>query len=90
MLHRVGDIDLRPVDAGFFQCAVEHLPGRSDKRFAGEIFLVAGLLADQHHLRMLRAFAEHGLGRIFPERTGAAIGGLLAQGFETAAVAGVT
>jgi hypothetical protein len=29
---------------------------------------------------MLRAFAEHGLGRIFPERTGAAIGGLVAQG----------
>jgi hypothetical protein len=53
--------------------------------FAGEIFLVAGLLADQQHLRVLRAFAEHGLGGIFPEMTGAAAAGFFAQGFEAAA-----
>jgi hypothetical protein len=48
----------------------------------GKVFLVAELLADQHGLGMGRAFAEHGLGRVFPERAGAAIGRLFAQGFE--------
>jgi hypothetical protein len=84
MLYRVGDVNLRTVDAGLFQRAVEHLPRRSDERLAGEVFLVAGLLADQHDPGLLRAFAEHGLRRAFPEMTGAAIGGLLAEGFEAA------
>jgi len=48
------------------------------------VFLVAGLFADQHDPGSLRAFAEHGLGRTLPERTGAAIGGLLAEGVEAA------
>ena len=75
------------VDAGFFQRAVEHLPGGTDERLAGEVFLVARLLADQHDPRGRRAFAEHGLGRVLVERAGAAIGGFLAQGFDI--VAGV-
>jgi len=66
----------------FFQRAVEHLPHRSHERFAAKVFLVVGLFADQHRLRMLRAFVEHGLGRVLPKRVGAAIGGLFAQGFE--------
>ena len=82
MFYRVGDVDLLAVDAHFLQRAVEHLPCRSDERFAGEVFLVAGLLADQHQLGVLRAFAEYGLGCVFPERAGAAIGGLFAQGVE--------
>ena len=67
MLHRIGDIDLAAVDAGFLQRAIEHLPGGTDERLAGEVFLVAGLLADQHDRGVLRAFAEHGLGRVFPQ-----------------------
>jgi hypothetical protein len=43
-------VGLLALDAGFLQRAVEHLSGRSDERFAGEVFLVAGLFADQHHL----------------------------------------
>ena len=82
MFHGVGDVDLLAVDAGFLQCPVEHQPGGSDERFAGKVFLVAGLLADQHDLGMLRAFAEHGLRRILPEMTGAAVAGFLAQDFE--------
>ena len=78
MLHRVGDVNLAAIDAGFLQRAVEHLPGGSDERFAGEVFLVAGLLTDKHDAGPLRAFAEHGLGRIFPQWTGMAIGGQLA------------
>jgi len=72
------------------QRPIEHQPGRSYERFAGKIFLVAGLLADQHDLGVLRAFAEHGLGGIFPEMTGAAAAGFFAQGFEAAAGRGVT
>src|ERR1700756_1165206 len=82
MFDGIGDVDLVAVDAGFIERAVEHLPGRTHERFAGKVFLVAGLLADQHYLRMLRALAEHGLRRVFPERTGAAAGRFLAQDFE--------
>src|SRR5258707_247610 len=85
MFHRIGDIDPRPFNAGFFKRAIEYLSRRSHERFAGDIFLIAGLLADQHDLGMLRAFAEHGLRRIFPEMTGAAAAGFFAQGFEAAA-----
>ena len=44
---------------------------------------VAGLLGHQHHPRLRRTFAEHDLGGVFPQVTGAAVAGLLAQGFET-------
>jgi hypothetical protein len=78
MLHRVGDVNLAAIDAGLLQRAVEHLPGGPDERFAGEVFLVAGLLADQHDAGPLRAFAEYGPGRVFPQWTGVAIGGQFA------------
>ena len=55
MLHRVGDVDARAVDAGFGERAVEHLPGRSDEGLAGQIFLIARLLADEHHRRVAPA-----------------------------------
>src|SRR5260370_4711097 len=79
MFYGIGDINLPAIDAGLFQGAVEHQPCRSHERFAGKVFLVAGLLADQHHLRILRAFAEHGLGCILPEMTGAAVAGIWAR-----------
>src|SRR6476659_10158011 len=85
MFYGIGDIDLPAIDAGFFQRAVEHQPCRSHEWFAGKVFLVAGLLADQHHRDILRAFAEHGLRRMLPEMTGAAMAGLVAQSFETEA-----
>jgi hypothetical protein len=45
-----------------------------------EIFLVARLFADQHDWRVQWAFAEHGLGGVFPQVAGAAVGCFLAQG----------
>ena len=42
MLHRVGDVDLGAVDAGFFQRAVEHLPGRSHERMPARSSLSPG------------------------------------------------
>ena len=68
MLDRVGDVDAGAVDAGLGKRAVEQLAGRADERPAGEILLIAGLLADEHERRVARALAEHGLGRGLPER----------------------
>src|SRR3954468_22122128 len=79
MFYRIGDIDPVAVDAGLFQGAVEHLAGGSYKRLAGEVLLVAGLLADQHDLGMLRAFTEHRLGGVLIKVTGTAVAGLLAE-----------
>ena len=66
MFDRARDIDLLAIDAGLDQGAVEHMPRRTDERLAGEVFLVAGLLANQHDARVRRPFAKHSLGRIFP------------------------
>ena len=85
MFYGIGDVDFPAVNAGLFKRAVEHQPGRSHEWFTGKVFLVAGLLAYQHHRGMLRAFAEHGLCCVFPEMTGAAMRGLLAQGLEARA-----
>jgi hypothetical protein len=80
MFDRVGDVTLVAIDAGIIQRAVEHLARRPDKGMTGEVLLVTGLFADQHHLRMCRSFAEHGLRCVFPQVAGAAVRGLLAQG----------
>src|SRR3981081_1282686 len=82
MFYRVGDVDFPAVNAAFFHAAVERQPCRSHEWLAGKVFLVAGLFADQHHLGMLRAFAEYGLCRVFPEMTGTAMRCLLAQDLE--------
>src|SRR5262249_35986315 len=42
MLDRVGDEDLGSVNSGVRERPVEHVPGRTDKRLAGQIFLVPG------------------------------------------------
>src|SRR5947209_8359251 len=46
MLDCVGDERVTPRDSGFSQRLIQNLSRRADKRFAGEIFLVAWLLAD--------------------------------------------
>ena len=61
MLHRVGDINQPPVDAGFFQRLVQQLSRRSNERAADHILLIAWLFADEHHARATWPFAEHGL-----------------------------
>ena len=48
MLHRVRDVNLRPIDPRLFECAIENLSRRTDEWFAGEVFLVAWLFAQQH------------------------------------------
>jgi len=47
MLDRIGDINPRPVDAGFLKRGVEHGPGRSNEGPPDQILLVAWLLSDE-------------------------------------------
>lgn len=72
MLHRVGDIGLRALDAGLGQRAVEQLPGWADEGMAGAVLGIARLLPNQQQGRGHRAFAEHGLRAGAMERAGAA------------------
>ena len=85
MFYRVGDIDLRPVDTSLIQCTIKHLACRSDKGLTREIFLIAGLLANKHYLRVLWPFAKHSLSGILPERAGAAIGSFCAKRWDIVA-----
>ena len=50
VLDDIGDVDLRAVDARRFECLVEHAAGGADEGKALLVLLVAGLLADEHHL----------------------------------------
>src|SRR5687768_10074853 len=67
VLDRVRDVDRVAVDAGFDQGVVEELARWADEWAAGSVFLVAGLLADEHDPRCARAFAEDRLGADLPE-----------------------
>src|SRR5262249_6643783 len=68
VLDGVGDVNLAAVDACGFEGAVEQSSSGADEGQAFPVFLVARLLAYQHHPRVRIAFAEHGLRRVFPER----------------------
>ena len=48
VLDRIGDEDFLARDAGIRQRLVEDAPGGPDERLAGQVLLVARLLADQH------------------------------------------
>ena len=73
VFYRVGDVDGRSVDARFFRgAAIEQLPRGADKRLALQIFLIAGLFADKHDLRIPRALSEDGLRCVAIERAGGA------------------
>jgi hypothetical protein len=61
------------------QPLVEDAARGADERMALDVLAVAGLLADHHHLGVLRALAEHGLGRAFIEVARAAAVDRVAQ-----------
>jgi hypothetical protein len=73
MLHRVRDVNLLAIDSGFFERAIHNFSRRSDKRFAGHILVIAGLLPDQHNRCALPAFAKNGLRSPFVKMTSRAI-----------------
>src|SRR4051812_615678 len=79
VLHHVGHVAERAIDARFRQRLVEQAPGRPDERLARQIFLVARLLADEHDLGLLRPRAEDRLRAAFVQIAAAAIFGRVAQ-----------
>lgn len=79
MLDRVGEIERAPVEPRLSQRLVEPLARRPDERLAGQVFLRAGLLADQHRCRIGRILAEHGTVGVAPQRAVPAFRGLAAQ-----------
>src|SRR5439155_21216166 len=64
VLDRVRDVGLPAVNPRVGERAVEQLPRGPDERRAGEILLVARLLADEHHLGRDQPLAEDGLRRV--------------------------
>jgi hypothetical protein len=79
MFYGVGDVDLRAVDAGFDEGRIEQFACGANEWLAFEVFLIAGLLADQQDFGIGRAFAEDGLRAAFPEVAGFARFGGLAE-----------
>src|SRR4051812_19579775 len=82
VLHRVGRVGARRIEARFGHGRVEQLARWSDEGFSAPVLDVAGLLSDQHQSRADGALAEHGLGRALMEMTTAAVEGGLAQAVE--------
>ena len=71
MFDRVGDEHFLARNTRLCQCLVKDTPRWTDERLAGKVFLVAGLLANQHQMRMAAAFAGHRLGCILIQRAAA-------------------
>jgi hypothetical protein len=75
VLDGIGDIAAPAVEASLFEAAIEQPAGGTDKGPAGQILLIARLLADKDDLGFQRAFAEDDLRGIPVEiTTGAAFG----------------
>jgi hypothetical protein len=74
VLDDVGHVRQVAVDAGLGEGLVEHAPGRADERAPGPVLTVARLLADQHHLGVGGAGAEHRLGGVAVQVAGRAPG----------------
>jgi hypothetical protein len=61
VLDHVGDVGVAWGDPGLIETLVEDPARRADERVAFDVLAVAGLLADQHQRRRLRAFAHYRL-----------------------------
>ncbi|GES42442.1 hypothetical protein RsS62_16940 [Rhizobium dioscoreae] len=79
MLHGVGDITTVPIHARFLKAFIKKPAGRSDKRPAGHILLVARLFTDQHDVGLGRPFAEHEMSGVAIEIAACAGSSILMQ-----------
>jgi len=84
MLHRVGDINLGAIDASLQQRLIENPAGRPDERLSLVVLAIAWLLAHHDDTRLRATLAENGLGCVFPEIAGTAMGGFMGQGRQVA------
>ena len=74
MFHRVGDKGLAARNPGLSEGLIEDAPGGSDERLAGNIFLVAWLLTDQHEPGANAPFAGNDLRGLLVKGTTRAAG----------------
>jgi hypothetical protein len=72
MLDCVGDESFVTRDACITECLIENTAGGSNERLAGEIFLIARLLADQHERSMARSFTGNRLRGVAVQRAACA------------------
>src|SRR5689334_3708643 len=86
MFYRIRDIDLRSINSRFLEGAIHDFARRPDKRFARDIFVIARLFADEHHLCAFWTFAKHRLGGMFVKVTRLTIFRCLADSRPTRAV----
>jgi hypothetical protein len=82
MFDRVRDIDVARIDPGVMHRSMQKLPGGSDERMTLAIFAIARLLADEHHARVRRPFAEDRLRCEFIQVASATMLRRLAQALE--------
>jgi hypothetical protein len=66
MFDHVGDVSQAAIDSGLRERLIKQLTGGTHKRLAGEIFIVARLLANKHYAGFSRSLAEHRLGASLP------------------------
>src|SRR5438874_3741148 len=75
VLHHIGHVDRRAIDARLIEGAIEQAARRPDEWPALQVFGIARLFADKHHRRGLLPFAEDRLCACLPEVAGLAAGG---------------
>lgn len=80
MFHCVRDVYLLAIDSSFFERSIHDFPGRSNKGFTRDVFIITRLFADQHHNCALRTFAKNRLRRALVKVTCLAIFRCLADG----------
>src|SRR5579864_2563145 len=75
MLYCIRGVNVGFVDSSDSERFIQKFPGGADKWMAGEVFFVAGLLADQHHQRRRGTFAKNCLCCPLPKITTSTICG---------------
>jgi hypothetical protein len=84
VLYHVRDVQFTFVDANLLERLVQEMSGGAYEGLPDAVFLVAGLLADEHDPGVVGTLAEYGLGRRFPEVACAAAAGGTADRVESA------
>jgi hypothetical protein len=82
VLHYIGDVNIRPVDASLAQCLVQNFARRPHEGAACHILLVTGLFPDKHDFGFGRTFSKNRLGSILPEIASLAITGCASEAGE--------
>src|ERR1700728_5307644 len=79
MFYGVGHVYLVPSDPRLAEQPVHQMPSRADERPPLKVFVVAGLLAEEHDARAGGSFAEYGLRCMAPQAAVLAFIRLLCQ-----------